>query len=564
MRLKLQLSLLLLAPLSLAACGEETEDSASCPATLPQAATSCSADNCSATSGEKTYSQSTLDPDTSQSWMIVSWLGSDVELNEGQSLTYAQSTAGALTQSSGRIEKSLKSTARPALQARIAAEALIRNNGVTGFEPSEPMGTAIVNPDAGDKAGSCSAESPSCDGTQLCVIPYGEVSGSCASAQTIKWRAQDGTSNYTEVAATVRAVGTYGAIVVDDADTVSDEDISTLLTRFDEHIAPLDHAFFGQAEDFDQNGKTILFLTNRIGDIAAGNLVGFFQTTDLQDPSSVANSNGADMLYVRPPSSSISLNQLSATVGHEYQHLLNYCSKVIRNKSGQEETWLDEGLATFAEDMLGYGSDSFENVSAYLNAVGSTSLTGNNLAGDSDTSEQRGMAQLLIRYYFEQAGGASFSGASGLTDNGGVAAVRALVDSEDTGVDLFSDSRGGISGWLRDLLITVALDGTGYTGVSCNSTYQLGAPSVDSYTGYQRGIDLRTSIQSFSGATITLNGPQPLNAFAAGSSDLPMNGGEIFTLDTSAKNVLGVSAEAGWDVGMIAIPTALTQTEEEE
>ncbi|CAN0577283.1 unnamed protein product, partial [Laminaria digitata] len=212
---------------------------------------------------------------------------------------------------------------------------------------------------------------------------------------------------------------------------------------------------------------------------------------------------------MQPPGAGITLDNLSGTLAHEYQHLINYYAKVINRQSSAEERWLDEGLATFAEDVQGYGADSFKNIAAYLASVGETSLTGFGLiAGnenEADSNARRGMAHLLIRYMYEQSGGATLTGAAELSDGGGVAKVRALVQSADTGVDLFSDR--GLDTWLQDLLTVVAVDGAGYPGVSCNPKYSLVDPATDDYTGYTRGIDLRTSMVDFEGATIPLNGP---------------------------------------------------------
>lgn len=556
------LYVLFVAPLLLLACGEDDPQdtqtptpSNTCSGSLPQAERFCTDSACSATSDDKVYGQYTLDPAVSKKWLVVSYVGSDIQ-TDNVGLKYGLKAEGALSRAGGRLRKPTPAPVDPQRAARIAAEARIRAMAVTGPLPDRLAGTHIEAQGSDRKAGACSAAAPKCEGAQLCVIPAGTTTGSCADKLTIKWRDYaGGTATFQDVAATVKAVGEFGAIVVDDAATVSDTDVTALLKRFDEHIAPLDHAFFGKpvykdGKDRDQNGVVILFLTDRIEEVST-EMVGFFDATDI---GTAANANGADLLYMRPPSPKISLNQLSGTIGHEYQHLINYLSKKSHG-SDREEVWLDEGLSTFAEDMLGYGEDSFKNIAAYLSAVGSTSLTGaGTLGGDPDSIQRRGMAHLLVRYYFQANGGASFGpGPAELTDNGGVAAIQKLVNSDATGMDLFSESRGGIQGWVRDLLITVAINGADYPKVSCLKGYQLGEPEEDAYTHYQRGINLRKSLPG-----ITLNGPAT-TAFEAGDSIVPVNAGEVFTLDlTTAKSEASVSAAVYEDfgIGLVAIPIA--------
>jgi len=278
----------------------------------------------------------------------------------------------------------------------------------------------------------------------------------------------------------------------------------------------------------------------------------------------VPSSNGADLLYIQPPTGDVNIENISGTLAHEYMHLIGYYAKVINRQSSPEERWLDEGIASFAEDVSGYGADAFTNIAGYLATVGETSLTGFGLShtseGETDTAgPRRGMAHLLVRYLFEQKGAATFPGAGQVTDAGGVAAVKALVQSPATGVDLFTTSSTGRSfaAWMQDLLTVVAIDGASYKDVSCNPAYTLADVETDAYTGYSRGIDLRTSMVDFSGATIPLNGPI-LSTFEAEDVPVPSNGGEIRTLSTpSGLTRVGIAADAtleDYTVGLRVLP----------
>lgn len=589
----------------------------SCPGSLPFAASTCTDPACSATSGPKNLGAARAEAAKSSAWTMVSWVSlENPPASDTTMVTYAEGVSGGLSPaplpargrvpvtgaelwaaSQVRAQRALGPDAfaavfSPERLGRVRAEAKLR----AMQPPVDPRavdlgrltGTAIRGratrpgaPRLYDAAPACSATAPSCGATALCVIPEATGSmfartgtGTCQNKLTLNFAAGSGAP--VRLNATVAKVGQYGAIVIDDASAgaVQPSDVDALIARFDQHIAPLDHQFFGlprnkDGQDRDGNGVVIILLTNQVGSVGEPGLVGFFQRQDLlptSGPGSNPESNAADILYMLPPSSRITLDQLSGTIGHEYQHLINFYAKVVLNKSQQEDTWLDEGLATFAEDMLGYGSDAFQNVAAYLHNVATVSLTGSGLvdcAGSSgDSVCRRGMAHLLVRYLFEQKGGATWSSADGskVTDNGGVAALHGLVQNMDTGTDNFTTAKTGrdLSTWIGDLLTLTVVSNAGYPGVSCNPAYALQPPAVDAFTMQQRGLNLHGTFTTASGTPITLMGAtaQPL---MAGESMIATNGGEVLTFSVPAGMVATVSmtAQADHPSGFRLIPTAL-------
>lgn len=568
-----------------------------CPQVLPEATTTCSEPACTATTGTRTVARADLLPTEADRWLVISYAASELFDNQNLTLTYEQSVTGGLTARPGPSKASDRAARRKIRHAalrtawgdasyeaifgsarlnRIAAERRIR-----AAWPTEPLslagvtGTAIrdrsteeVPPGIAFQQTSCSAAAPSCGDSAVCVINEGADDGTCTSALSIKFRPNlAAPAEFDRVAATVRAAGEFGAIVVDDDDSaaLSDQDAQELLRRFESRIAPLNHAFFGlprdrDGNDRDGNGVVLLFVTSRVSEIDA-DIVGFFQALDLRTEAEAPASNAADILYLQPPGDNIDLDQLSGTIGHEYQHLINYYSKVINNASSQEEAWLDEGLSTFAEDMLGYGVDAFRNVSAYLTSVGDTSLTGfgliNATPSEADSPERRGAAHLLVRYLFEQSGGAEYDplDPASVVDRGGIAAVRRLVARADTGIEAFSGTGRTFPQWIRDLLTAVAIDGANIPDVSCNTDFTFAAPQIDGFTGFQRGIDLRRSISVPGEATVPLNGPTTLS-FESESVPVPLNGGEIRTLDTPQVVRIGLIGPVDEDIelGLRIIP----------
>lgn len=597
----------------LASCGEETSTSdggldagastdgggmvAACPGPLPGAQVVCTQATCSATTGTKTFGHADLPGSTATSWNIVSWAHNELAGEaENTAIEYELTTVGglraredarkAVLESGERAHEEARERARATLPgdlfelvfgerrlSRYRAETRIRSMGSKApLSLDGVTGTAIrgrtnelIPRGAMRQTITCAATNPqTCGASRLCIIQENQTAGTCESNLAIKFSTNP--PAFESVNATVRKVGEKVAIVVDDADlsSLSDADIGELVKRFDERIAPIDHLLFGEprkdGKDRDGNGVAIMFFSSRVSAVP-GSPVGYFFSDDLRTTAEAPHSNAADLLYLQPPSGDVTLDSLSGTMAHEYQHIINYYAKVILRSSSEEERWLDEGLAGFAEDATGYGADTFLNVPVFLSNVGIVSLTGNGFVDDPDGPERRGMAYLFVRYYFEQKGAATYgSGAAELTDGGGMQAVRKLVQSEDTGADLFTAALTGraFDAWLADFLTTVAIDGTQIDGVSCNPKFTFLPPATDSYTDFQRGIDLRTAIQISSRMTLPLSGPDVNTFVTEASVPFPNNGGEIRTVRVStgvARIKVGGPA-MDYKIGFRAVPFA--------
>ncbi len=563
---------------------EETPDTQNpnptCPTVFPEATITCDEADCQATQGLKTYGTAQLSQDQASSWLVLSWVSSDIVDTGTVDLDYTLDVPGALVVDrtgpprlrrplQDRIPKTLyenlfgaKALSRIRNERTVRSWKNVRATRFIGTKQESLNDAQAPRRTQGIASGpSCTHDPSVCSQAALCFH------GTCRETLDLKLR--QNASTVLNFSGSVLKRGTYGAIIVDIQDTVSEADADELLKRFDERIAPLDHMFFGEPKDSadqdrDGNGVTIILFTSREVFDDNGDpmdLVGFFQDCDLRVPSDAcgaAESNEAEILYMRPPSASITLDSISGTLAHEYEHLLNRYAKVIRQGSESEAIWLDEGLAGFAEDVLGYGQDAFKNIAAYLQVVSQISLTGSDVAGEfeNDSPPRRGMAHLLVRYLFEQGGGATYGqGASELTDDGGIQAIRALVDNPDTGTEVFSQDRTGRSlhRWLGDLLTAVAIDGANYKNVSCNPALTFQAPAVDAYTGLPRGIDLRRSMIEGSSP---LAGPSLDQSFETEEGvPVPINGGEIRTLDVTGATRISVRGPVdAHDVGLRAIP----------
>jgi hypothetical protein len=176
----------------------------------------------------------------------------------------------------------------------------------------------------------------------------------------------DGTkpSDYVPVTGTVRYVGTQTAIYLDDAaptPTFSDFDLQALGDMFDKQLYSIDTTAFGRESDIDQNGAVLILLTDRVTKLISCSggsvIVGYFLPFDLS-PSHVG-SNAGEIFYGMVPDASCNIDvaeartELPPVMIHEFQHMISYNQHVLLRGGRSEETWLNEGLSMFAEELGG-------------------------------------------------------------------------------------------------------------------------------------------------------------------------------------------------------------------
>ena len=173
------------------------------------------------------------------------------------------------------------------------------------------------------------------------------------------------------------------AIVVADtanpANGFTTADYQEFGANFDTLVYPVDTLNFGTPTDIDKNQHVVLFFTRAVNELTppgAGFYVGgFFFSRDLfptQETTSLAGcttSNFAEMFYLLAPDPAgvVNQNQRSAafvksvtisTLAHEFQHLINASRRLYVNTGTNtfEDSFLDEGLAHIAEELVFYRS----------------------------------------------------------------------------------------------------------------------------------------------------------------------------------------------------------------
>jgi hypothetical protein len=212
-------------------------------------------------------------------------------------------------------------------------------------------------------------------------------------------------SDYVQVTGTAKYVGTHAAIFLDDAaptPTYSQADIDLIGGMFDQHLYPSDVAAFGSESDVNGDGLVIVLLSGRVTKLAGctGNeiVIGFFFARDLF--LNVVGSNKEEIFYGLTPDPSCSVSPEEATrllprvLIHEFQHMISFNQHVLLRNGTAEETWLNEGLSTFAEELGGrtvpdslcansdclsqFVFDDFDNAYSYLLDVELNFLIGPN------------------------------------------------------------------------------------------------------------------------------------------------------------------------------------------
>jgi hypothetical protein len=175
------------------------------------------------------------------------------------------------------------------------------------------------------------------------------------------------------------AISNRAIIVSDTANPVNGfttPDYEYFGSTFDTLVYPVDTVNFGAPTDIDNNQHVIMFFTRAVNELTPPNqnfyVGGFFYSRDLFPKTTdgslqaCAGSNFAEMFYLLAPDPDGIINQnvrtvefvRTVTVGtlaHEFQHIINASRHLYVNASSTfEDTFLDEGLAHEAEELMFY------------------------------------------------------------------------------------------------------------------------------------------------------------------------------------------------------------------
>jgi len=273
------------------------------------------------------------------------------------------------------------------------------------------------------------------------------------------------TDTTTRVRAVVRGVGQHVVLAEDieaPAGGPSAEEWAGLLAELDEVIVPTDTAYFGPYDDIDGNARVTVLFTPRVNALAAGpsgGIGGFFLPLDLAasgrgggglpGPSGEVcpASNEAEILYLVAAdpegeagptvSKARAIRNARGLIPHELQHLINAERRVLHGEGGftaTEEVWLDEGLATLAEEVAGlaviqravggnytfdqvantraeldafnaFQINNFFNLSLYMFDPANAPTISTSDPGGGASLQMRGFAWFFLRWLADHTGG---------------------------------------------------------------------------------------------------------------------------------------------------------------
>ncbi|WP_342433246.1 choice-of-anchor J domain-containing protein [Neobacillus sp. FSL H8-0543] len=269
-----------------------------------------------------------------------------------------------------------------------------------------------------DVNGEDSAESGQAGAASVTAIDVGKV---------VRWVTNDDrTGQYRLTPFTLKGVGKYGEVWVannlsypagdprnaDGKSIVTDEQVNYLLNEFDTKMYEQEVAFFGAPaerkgeqgvlpEYQDESGRVVILVDN-IKDANYDNpnypsyIAGYFSSTisDFSDRN-VMTIDSFDWKNRTGPNAARPF-LYEGTFAHEFQHLLH------NDSDSAEENFINEGLADFAQYLVGYGhSDS--HVNFFMNNL-KNSLTQWGDQSDLQILGDYGTAYLFQLYLFEQFG----------------------------------------------------------------------------------------------------------------------------------------------------------------
>lgn len=368
-----------------------------------------------------------------------------------------------------------------------------------------------------------------------------------------------GSTSYVNTTGRVMAVGTH-AIVVSDVNSpaggFTTADFQELANEFDTVTYPTDSSYFGKPTDIDRNGHVIIYYTPAVNDMTpagqadvSGYVGGFFFAGDLYPPTASPgcySSNQGEIFYLLAPDpagthgnaySAAFVRQVTrGTLAHELQHMINSGNRYVAGSNVPfEVTWLDEGLAHFAEDAVGraragigdlqtvdsttlksipdsvvraFFRQNLIRTASYVDAPDTAGPIASNAKAAANLAT-RGATWAFLRYTADW-----FSGSSPR------ALTRRLAAGPDTGtVNLVKAAGAPMDTLLAHWLVTMATDHGGIADLITSPPSIPGLPAQYNYRSYDLpgAIQFETNGPGYPLATIVQSGGAVTAVQVAGS-----------------------------------------------
>jgi hypothetical protein len=167
--------------------------------------------------------------------------------------------------------------------------------------------------------------------------------------------------------------------------------------RFENDIYPLDTKLYGNEWSPGIDGDPHIFILHqkKIG----GYAVGVFSLRDECPAELCRDSNQREMIYIGLDYGPVGSTQQLSVISHEFQHLIQF------NVDGDEQRWMDEGLAQLAEHLNGFNPREISGgaVRGYL-AKPNFQINGWPASPADNPSTNYGVSYLFCLYLYQRFG----------------------------------------------------------------------------------------------------------------------------------------------------------------
>ena len=210
--------------------------------------------------------------------------------------------------------------------------------------------------------------------------------------QTFNASDTDTDENFT-VSAVLRYATPHVYFWVEDGVQVDEQEIRTLVDRFENKSYPTDREFFGSEWTPGVDGDPHLYILYATG--LGSQVAGYYSSVDEYSPLAHPYSNGHEMFYINADATGPAKEFTSAVLAHEFQHMIHWY--LDRN----EESWLNEGASELAAFLNGFDMGGFDYVYA-----GNTDVQFNFWPDmhEEDITPHYGVGFLFLDYYLNRFG----------------------------------------------------------------------------------------------------------------------------------------------------------------
>jgi len=320
--------------------------------------------------------------------------------------------------------------------------------------------------------------------------------------------------------------------------------VDDFLADFDKLILPRERTVFGMESDLDGDGRIGLVLTP----LTYKTAVAYFTGCDLKQMTGCGTGNKGEFLYLTPPDViAMPYNTPAAMkeiLAHELGHLIHFNRKVLRNTLADQpdSAYMAEGLGALAQDTIGFQAGNLYVTMAGLQNIDQFSLSETlkdraNYDSKRD-GPMRGGSYLFARFLYDRAGGDLANMDGTITNKGGPAFIRALLDDKTSVTSAIGTvGMAKIADVAMDFYTALAMSNRDAAGgvTAQNPCFRYLPVVSDPVTMRPRGTDV---FATFHGSKMTGPKTQPITN---PTGTIRFGGVEYFTLDAKAPGELAVT-----------------------